>query len=330
MDMLNSINRLLKRKKNPKVSVILPVYNEEPFLRQCMDSLVNQTLKDIEIICVDDGSTDKSLSILREYKKIDKRIRIITGEHKNAGIARNKGIDVATGKYLYFPDSDDYCQLNLLEKAYEEAEDKEADVTIFKSYSLNNVSNAITQCAFSLYLDKLPSKRPFSIDDIEGNFFRFIMGWAWDKLFLRDYIDSLKIRFQEQRTTNDMYFVYMSLINARKITTYNNELYTQRVCVDTSLSMTRYISGNCFYYALLEIKKSLINNNKWEKYECIFVDYAMHCCVSNYQFIDDSKELIRIIYDLGIVDAPKSWFSSNEEFDKCQLIIKQQYNKNEK
>ena len=127
--MITSIFKLIKRNKQPKVSVILPVYNEEKYLRQCMDSIINQSLKDIEIICVDDGSTDSSLSILREYEKTDKRIEVISVENENAGAARNKGIVVATGKYLYFPDSDDYCELTLLEDAYKEAEDKNADIT---------------------------------------------------------------------------------------------------------------------------------------------------------------------------------------------------------
>ena len=77
--MFSALKRSIIKSIVPKVSVILPVYNEEPFLRQCLDSIINQTLKDIEIICVDDGSTDNSLSILREYERIDKRIKVITG-----------------------------------------------------------------------------------------------------------------------------------------------------------------------------------------------------------------------------------------------------------
>ena len=90
-----------------KVSVILPVYNVSEYLRQCMDSIVGQTLKDIEIICVDDGSTDDSLEILKEYEAKDKRVKVIEQKNAGAGAARNNGLAIATGEYLSFLDSDD-------------------------------------------------------------------------------------------------------------------------------------------------------------------------------------------------------------------------------
>lgn len=100
-----------------KVSVILPVYNVSEYLRQCMDSIVGQTLKDIEIICVDDGSTDDSLEILKEYEAKDKRVKVIEQKNAGAGAARNNGLAIATGEYLSFLDSDDFlsriCQKSL-------------------------------------------------------------------------------------------------------------------------------------------------------------------------------------------------------------------------
>jgi glycosyltransferase involved in cell wall biosynthesis len=82
------------------VSVILPVYNTEQYLGQCLDSLINQTLREIEIICIDDGSTDGSHSILEEYARIDSRVTILTQENQGAGVARNKGLEIAKGEYL--------------------------------------------------------------------------------------------------------------------------------------------------------------------------------------------------------------------------------------
>lgn len=99
-----------------KVSVIIPVYNVEPYLKQCMDSVVGQTLKDIEIICVDDGSTDNSLDILREYAAEDSRIQIIEQKNAGAGAARNNGMRYATGKYLSFLDSDDFLNRECLKR----------------------------------------------------------------------------------------------------------------------------------------------------------------------------------------------------------------------
>ena len=102
-----------------KVSAILPVYNVENFLEKCMDSLVNQTLEDIEIICVNDGSSDSSLEILKSYEAKDSRITVIDcKKNRNAGYARNQGLKIARGEYLAFLDSDDFYDENMLELAY--------------------------------------------------------------------------------------------------------------------------------------------------------------------------------------------------------------------
>ena len=98
----------------PKISVIIPVYNAEKYLRVCLDSVVNQTLEDIEIICVNDGSTDKSSNILKEYAEKDGRIIILTQKNQGAAIARNKGISVAKGEYLSLLDCDDFFELDML------------------------------------------------------------------------------------------------------------------------------------------------------------------------------------------------------------------------
>ena len=115
----------------PKISIIVPVYNVAPYLARCLDSLINQTLKDIEIICIDDKSTDNSLEILREYEQKDKRIRIIALD-KNSGVsaARNAGIAAAHGEYLGFVDSDDYVDLDFYAKLYAKAIESGADVTV--------------------------------------------------------------------------------------------------------------------------------------------------------------------------------------------------------
>ena len=102
----------------PAVSVIIPVYNAAEFLKDGLNSLLKQTLREIEIICVDDGSTDGSLVILKEFEKADARIRVIHQENQGAGAARNNGMDVARGKYLAFLDADDFFEKNMLKAAH--------------------------------------------------------------------------------------------------------------------------------------------------------------------------------------------------------------------
>ena len=111
-----------------KVSIVVPVYNVEKYLRQCMDSIVNQTLKEIEIICVDDGSTDSSGDILDEYASRDNRVRVIHKENKGYGHSMNMGFHAANGKYIGIVESDDYAEPEMFEVLYEEAEKKQLDV----------------------------------------------------------------------------------------------------------------------------------------------------------------------------------------------------------
>ena len=113
------------------ISVVVPVYNTSRFLRQCVDSLINQTWKDVEFILVDDGSTDDSLEILKEYQKRDARIKVLEQKNLHAGVARNNGMKQATGKYIIFLDSDDFFEPDLLKSALLCAQKNRAEIVIF-------------------------------------------------------------------------------------------------------------------------------------------------------------------------------------------------------
>jgi glycosyltransferase involved in cell wall biosynthesis len=124
----------------PKVSIIIPIYNSDKYLAECLDSAIGQTLHDIEIICVNDGSTDRSPQILEEYAAKDSRIITIHQKNVGPGAARNIGINLAKGKYILFLDSDDTIETTLCEKAITVAEQEQADMTFFfkqRDYSIN-------------------------------------------------------------------------------------------------------------------------------------------------------------------------------------------------
>ncbi|MBP0981297.1 MAG: glycosyltransferase family 2 protein, partial [Oscillospiraceae bacterium] len=122
----------------PKVSVIIPVYNTEKYLRECLDSVINQTLTDIEIICVDDASTDSSPEILAEYAAADSRITVITHEvNKKQAAVKKTAVARATGKYIWFVDSDDTISLNGCEKAFELAQKQKVDILHFNMDIVN-------------------------------------------------------------------------------------------------------------------------------------------------------------------------------------------------
>lgn len=140
------------------VSVIIPVYNTAPYLKTCLNSILNQTLTNIEIICIDDGSTDQSLMILKYYAKIDSRIKILVQKNQGAGAARNYGMKVAHGRYLSFLDSDDFFHPNLLKKSVFLADKTKADIVIYKINMFDNKKkNAIH--ASGLFVNIIMSKR---------------------------------------------------------------------------------------------------------------------------------------------------------------------------
>ena len=120
----------------PQISVIIPVYNVEQYLSKCLESIINQTLQDIEIICINDGSTDNSLQILEEYAQKDSRMIVINQENQGVGVARNKGLEIARGDYIWFVDSDDYVERNGLDYVYEKSKENNADIVCF---GVNNI-----------------------------------------------------------------------------------------------------------------------------------------------------------------------------------------------
>ena len=149
-----------KRNEKIVVSVIIAVYNAEKFLGQCLDSIVGQTLKDIEIICVNDGSTDSSLEILEEYAKKDSRLKVFTKENEGLGgaSARNYGLDIACGKYISILDSDDFFELEMLEKAVKKAEATNSDIVVFGGYEYDNRNGNTYPVASILGEKEIPEK----------------------------------------------------------------------------------------------------------------------------------------------------------------------------
>src|SRR5574344_49484 len=127
------------------VSFIIPIFNTEKYLKQCLNSIISQTLSDIEIICINDGSTDNSLCILENFAKKDKRIKVINQKNKGQSAARNKGITLAKGEYIAFVDSDDWAQPDMLEKMYNRATQDDTDVTM-ASVTLHNEKTGEETC----------------------------------------------------------------------------------------------------------------------------------------------------------------------------------------
>lgn len=308
-----------------KVSVILPIYNCEKYLSQCLESVVNQTLSEIEIICVDDGSTDNSYKIIEEFAKKDSRVVPVHQENGGAGAARNNGLRRARGKYLSFLDSDDFFESDMLEKAYDCAEKYGADFVMFKSDQYFEEENSFKSVPWVLRYPELPPYQPFNRRAVTTNVFKVCVGWAWDKLYNREFVLKNNLLFQEQRTSNDLLFVFSALAIAKKMAYVDKTevLAHQRRDSSESLSKTREKSWHCFYDALTALKNRLISEGIYHELEKDYINYALHFSLWNLNTLAQptydilKKKLCEEWWkDLGIDGRDRSYFYNKKEFDQ--------------
>lgn len=173
---------------NPLVSISVPVYNVEKYLRQCLDSLINQTLRDIEIIVVNDGSTDNSEAICREYAAKDSRVRLICKENGGLASARQAALEVAKGKYFCACDSDDWVELDMYELLYKKAEETNADIVLCDYRSEYPDGRAV-----SYVYGKEPDGRKDLLDDALNRGFPC---QVWNKIFRRDLFDKYALSWE--------------------------------------------------------------------------------------------------------------------------------------
>lgn len=214
-----------------KISVIVPVYNVDRFLSECLNSILSQSLSDIEVICVDDGSTDNSLDILKEFRQKDERIKIISQENRGLAAARNRGMDAACGEYIMFVDSDDYITPDALKTLYDLTCSKQVDFTMFKLLNFDNETGETSPINYfnMPFLKKFDGKT-FNHHDVGERLFN-ISVTAPGKLFKRDFID--RLRFPEDLLFEDTPFVLEAIFMADKMYFLDEYMYMRRIHKDS-------------------------------------------------------------------------------------------------
>ena len=197
---------------NSKISVIIPVYNVEKYLNRCLDSIVNQTLKEIEIICLNDGSTDNSLSILKEYASKDNRIKVIDKENEGLGYTRKVGLDNSSGEYILFCDSDDYyAELTAFEKLYNFAIEKNVDIVGFDFYHVSFTSKYKNRFYF---IPNFSHEEIFTYKDLEN--INSINTSSCIRLYSKSFFDSYNDWYFPKKTFyEDTPFHFQALFRAK-------------------------------------------------------------------------------------------------------------------
>ena len=259
-----------------EISVIIPVYNVESYLKQCLDSICNQSFKDIEIICVNDGSTDSSLSILEEYASRDSRIDIISQPNRGLASARNTGFAKAEGKYIYFIDSDDYIELDALEKLYNNAISNYSDAVLFKFQKVDDFSN-IHKRGIAFKIDDI-------FGDIDYNNFVFtykdvkkhVMNSAYSaclKLYKKEFIDEIDFVFPEGLNFEDVPVHVKVMLEAQRLSFVPEFLYNYRSNPDSILNSSA--NGFDIFKVIDLVEEYLRKNNYYEELENEFISFKI-------------------------------------------------------
>ena len=252
--------------KNPKFSIIVPVYNVQAYLSYCVDTLINQTLRDIEIIFINDGSKDKSLEILNQYAQIDKRIKIIDQKNAGSSEARNVGLDKATGDYILFVDSDDILNKNACERLYLEVLQTNADMVVFGTNIFPWIQDYDNGWLYTYLNVNFAEYNNNSIKALFSE--KASKPFIWNKCYRRSIIEENKIRFcKELSLGEDSLFLFTVYPKLDKVIYLPDKLYNYRCERDGSL-MSASRKDVCWKLTShLEIIRKVLE--EWHKSNCI-------------------------------------------------------------
>ncbi len=292
----------------PKVSVVIPIYNTEEYLKQCLDSIVNQTLREIEIICVNDGSTDSSLDIIKSYAAIDDRISIICQENLHAGVARNAGLSIASGESIIWLDSDDYYKPQMFEKLYNKLIETASDIAICQYDRINLTDDIVTQCEI---IDE--NIDTFSIDTVEKIFYFFSVP-PYNKLYNLNFVKNNNFKYSSTKVSNDISFTLATRLMASSISVVHENLAVHRNFSNSSVSKNRgkYIAGDPI--AMEDIYNFMLKNKFFPKYKTMCLSIIIGCYFYELDFpIDDSV----------IAKFKKNLFASNHFLEIKEIFLEQ-------
>lgn len=310
-----------------KVSVIVPVYNQMKYIRTCILSIQNQTLKDIEIICVDDASSDETSNIIRELMRQDIRIRYRRNERNlGPGISRNVGLDMAKGKYLIFLDSDDYFEKDMLRTVYDMAETTDADIVIFSELMERGESARPFKYEMGYLCRKLRGEI-FSYKDIPDLIFNIWAGWPWDKFMRASFVRTNGIRYPDLRNSEDLCFVFAAMVKAERMILCEQIFVHHRLDIATSVSATQHRHFECSLNAHIILKNELDRLGIFHEVRRSFMNEAMSVLIFFYEGMAEQVQKQYYEYlkevcfpQLGLLHYPADYYYNQAQFQFCRKL----------
>ncbi|MFT4216312.1 MAG: glycosyltransferase [Micropruina sp.] len=260
----------------PAVSVIVPVRNGERRLRESLGDIAAQTLTDLEIIVVDDGSTDATAAIVGEMADADARVRLVAGPAMgSAGAARNAGLAEATGNYLAFLDADDRFAPMLLEELHAKAVMDDADIVATRFRVADESTGDVSPVEWGVRLNRFPRRTPLAPEALGDHLFLAVSPAPWNKLLKASFVARTGLRFQPLRRTNDLYFASLAMAQAQRISYVESYGIDYRTGHSTSLQATLHESPLDFVEALTAIRADLERIGRWPGLERAFVNLVV-------------------------------------------------------
>ena len=275
---------------NPKVTVVMPVYNAQKYMRESLDAIVNQTYANLEIICVDDGSTDDSPAILSAYCEKDPRVKVIQQKNQFAGIARNNGLAHATGDYIMFIDSDDILERKAISYLVKKAMQYDTDVIVYGYY---------------MFLDDVRRRRPVrnkykngllcSSREISEKVFQITRSMPWDKFIKTEFLRKTGLQYQPMRVSEDIYVNRTMMTEADRIYFTGKRFLNYRIGNQDSLQgkINRYPAE--FLKGNLAIAEELQRIGTYEIYKSSFEKIITADAIMHLHTIDAYEHFAAIV-----------------------------------
>lgn len=308
-----------------RVSVIMPLYNAEKYLEECLDSVMAQTFTDFELICVNDASTDDTLEIAERFWAKDSRIKILNNDVRSgAAYARNKGMEEAQGEYLAFLDGDDIFDEGMLGAAYQTAIDCMADIVMYEyKHVPSELINRKLKVSHSKSYRERYSKRPFSILEYEPY---ECLNWALspcNKIYRREFVQKHRLTFQNLPSSNDVYFVCMALMLSERSLLLDDErvmVYARDHGGPDRISADR--DPMCAYRAFLHIAEELKARGLFDSlYACFYYRFfrAMKSALRQCKMEERAKEFYGFLREKGLDEICSV---SGDCTDKLDMFIR--------
>ena len=313
--------RSVEQVHSPKFSIILPVYNVENYLVECLDSLINQTLSDLEFICINDGSTDNSLEILNLYAAQDKRFIVVTQENQGQGVAKNNVLKMAKGEYIVFVDPDDWIELDAMEVLYNTFKSTQTDVIQFNytRYIENtgnlkkiNVAQHILE-KFGLDLNANPN---FNWKKVKKGCLHDVDMHVVAKAYSRNLIEKSGAVFSPTRHGEDHLFAHIIILNAENIYYLDRYLYTYRIRQGSSVH--KLSNDNfCIFQNFEHSKEYLESMNLYEELKDPFKLYLIQAMAWHYNGIPHES--------IKKYETLCRTYLTPTEFKKMHILVKGKY-----